>query len=269
MSIWDNNAMPASDILTFACLLLSVGLAVLVSRQKAWIFVAAGGVVFLFYWYTLSPAVTVWEWTIRILALIMALVLSVILAAVISRKQERHWPILSYLELSGDEKWLFEAPMDVCFLQVLHIKNTQVSVPNTAKKVNATIEYKHDDGRNKFNVRSASWKNTNRNDTNPTTGGPRLVSGLNLESNEAQKLIVTMQHKDGRVFASPEINESFEDLAVGHWKAKVKITCDNARGLTLHGGFTVFPDEGNGRRLAFDRPAFKVERRWTSVLRPG
>ena len=229
---------------------IAVGILAGISSIGAWIGVHFG------WWSAL--------WALISVTALMALAFAVV---TIIRWTQRHRPKLRFIGLGSSFDWCFNAPMGVCSLHTLVIQNDQISVPNTAHKVVCSILYKHDNGRDAFTAKRATWWNVNPNDTSPTTGGPRHVASLNLGGSEAQNLIIGMQQRqDRQVFSSPELNESFQDLSVGHWTLKITITSDNARPLLLTGGLTVFPD-GTDRKLVYD--AFVVRRTWLQRLIDG
>lgn len=162
-------------------------------------------------------------------------------------------PRLKYEGLRCWGDWAFPADLGVCALQVVAIRNTQVSIINTANNVTASIEYKHADSIERFVVKNATWISLNRQDKSPITGGPRMHRSVSLGGNEVQDLVVTMQDRNGRVYSSLAPDESYNDFSVGHWTIAITICSDNADTLVLRGGFTLYPD---GNRLAFDERAF-------------
>lgn len=166
---------------------------------------------------------------------------------------KRMAPRLKYEGLRCWGDWAFPADLGVCALQVVAIRNTQASIMNTANNVTASIEYTHDDGIERFVVKTAAWIRLQQQQNSPITGGPRLSRSVSLAGNEAQDLLVTMQNRDGRVFSSLEANDSYHDIAIGHWTITATISSDNADTLVLRGGFTLYSD---AHRLVFDHPAF-------------
>jgi hypothetical protein len=68
-----------------------------------------------------------------------------------------------------------------------------------------------------------------------------------------------MQDKNGRVIASPEAGQSYQELSVGHWTVLVTVTSDSVPPLKLRGGLKVDRNVVENRIFVeFDSPAFTV-----------
>lgn len=165
---------------------------------------------------------------------------------------------LRYVGLSWAGNHCFEGTMSICAMQVLNIRNIQVSIPVILRNVAAQVTYEHDDQRRRLIVKSGAWRNENLNDTNPLTGGIRIVDSINLEPGETQGLIVTIQRvRDGKVFVSPQNGEQFQDMEPGHWNVLVEIRSDNSRSVKLRGRFLIESVRGGNDKLSFDDQGFK------------
>ncbi len=166
-------------------------------------------------------------------------------------------PVLEYGHVINGGNMCFEGRIGVCSLQVATIRNTRLPIPALARKVSASIEYIRDENTDRLFVASATWKNTNP----PSHDMPGTVptSTIDLESNEEQELVVSMQDKNGRVIASPEAGQSYQELSVGHWTVLVTVTSDSVPPLKLRGGLKVDRNVVENRIFVeFDSPAFTV-----------
>lgn len=180
-------------------------------------------------------------------------------AAVKAQEQPRgaHRRVFEYNGVISGGNCCFEAPLGVCALQVMTIKNAELANPFTAVNVRASIEYLHSSGDRRIATLSSWWH------TNPLTSkspGTTLEPTINLESNEEQKLILSMQDKAGAVFISPVRDAQFQNLASGHWQIIVTIEADNTSPLKLRGGLTVSRNVLESRTiLAYDGGFTMVE----------
>jgi hypothetical protein len=161
-------------------------------------------------------------------------------------------PILSYQGITNAQPWSVSR-MGVCVPQVVRIKNTQISVENTANNVVARIEYLHASG-DRFVIKEAPWieVKSDRTGRNEIT---RQCSTVFLRGDEEQSVVFLLVDKDRRLMTSADMLNPLKELPVGYCTAKITVSADNCRPLRGEIGFTLLP-EG---RLVYDRPAFRYE----------
>ena len=171
----------------------------------------------------------------------------------------KYFVIIIAKSLQGDfHHRLLEAPTGVCAIQVATIKNARLRVPVTALNVTVRIEYSHDGDIGKLVVGCATWWNSNPPGSD--VKGTMPASNINLEPNEDQKIILSMQrNRDGAILASPDAGKQLQRLHLGHWGMFVTVESDNTPSLKLKGGITVIRSQQEQRDyLVFDDPAFTV-----------
>jgi pyrimidine deaminase RibD-like protein len=156
-------------------------------------------------------------------------------------------PHLEYGGISGDGSY---SNNPLGYPQLVEIRNTQVTVPNTAMNVRARIRYIHADGK-QFTVDEATW--LSKNELEGKLVSSNISSSVSFFGNESSYFVLMQIDRDNNHRASKNMTEPVDLLDVGKWAAEIRVSSDTCE--SLHGtiGFTVLPD----KRLVYDRPAFR------------
>jgi hypothetical protein len=136
--------------------------------------------------------------------------------------------------------------------QLVHIKNTQTLVANSARNVTARIEYAHADGTT-FIVPEAAWLRTTKLGDGSVARG--ITPNVSIEGNDSQPFVLMQIDDSGNHWASRNMSQAVGLLDIGKWTVSIYVSSLDCKPLTGTIGFTVLRDSPRNR-LAYDRPAF-------------